>query len=408
MNNLRYISIIVLLVACSSSSVEDTHSFQIYEENGIEVAETTGGPKYDEELFQYELILELKEDERDESLLYRPDDFWMDGAGQFYVCDARNFRIAVFDQSGRYLYSMGREGGGPGDFSQNFQISEIREDTLIVSDRSQHRFTLFRTDGTLLDVIAARHPTPFALRVYWIGFNKFLTLGRDQTSRRIDPAQMRTFAIMHDAGGDTIWYAMTPRIDTHHRIPDSNSMMAYPLGSFPAYAYKPGWGIVVTTGEDPSLEVWNLDGLLNRKIKIDLPIIETTNEDYEVEIAYYREQLELYGDIPAARRNIEPRLNNVQLKRTRAHWRSIDIDDAFFIWLETPEHRLHQQEAGGGILYKVLSPEGEFLGQSRRPRGQPTRLFNGYLLSMDFDPEQGAARLLVYRIRPAVDGLKYP
>ncbi len=408
MNNLGYVSIIALFVACSSSSIEDTHSFQVFEENGIEVAETAGGPKYDEELFQYELILELQEDEREESLLFRPDDFWMDSEGLFYVCDARNYRVAVFDHSGRYLLSMGREGGGPGDFSRNFQISEIREDTLIVSDRSQHRFTLFRTDGTLLNVIAARTPTPFTLNVYWIGFNKFLSLGREQTSPRIDPVQMRTFAIVHDAGGDTIWHAMTPWINTHHRIPDSNSMMAYPLSSFPAYTYKPGWGFVVTTGEDPSLEIWNLDRSLSRKIKIDLPIIETTNEDYEIEIAYYREQLELYGENPAARRNIEPRLNSVQLKKTRAFWRSVDIDDSFFIWLETPEHKLYQQEAGGGILYKVLSPEGEFLGQSRRPRGQPTRLFNGYLLSTDFYPEQGAVKLLVYRIRPAVDGLKYP
>lgn len=39
-----------------------------------------------------------------------------DNAGNIYVVDADNFRIQVFDQSGRYIRTVGRRGQGPGEF----------------------------------------------------------------------------------------------------------------------------------------------------------------------------------------------------------------------------------------------------------------------------------------------------
>ena len=71
-------SICLISAACSSDETAQTHSFQIIEEDGIPVAITSGGPKYEGELFTYEHVLDLQEDERVESLLYNPTGFHMD------------------------------------------------------------------------------------------------------------------------------------------------------------------------------------------------------------------------------------------------------------------------------------------------------------------------------------------
>jgi len=65
--SLKYHTIAVFLViglACCSmgNKGESTHAFQLYEDNGITIAETTGGPQYLGEVLTYTLILEMKED----------------------------------------------------------------------------------------------------------------------------------------------------------------------------------------------------------------------------------------------------------------------------------------------------------------------------------------------------------
>ena len=86
---------------CSSRSDRDEHVFRIYEEGSITIAETRGGPKYTGELFEYELVTEIREDpDRPESLLYNPDTIWIDESGTVFVSDYGNRRIVVFDQNG--------------------------------------------------------------------------------------------------------------------------------------------------------------------------------------------------------------------------------------------------------------------------------------------------------------------
>jgi hypothetical protein len=55
----------------------------------------------------------------------------------------------------------------------------------------------------------------------------------------------------------------------------------------------------------------------------------------------------------------------------------------------------------------VISPEGEYLGITKRPMGR-TEVFGGRLLVNYSDSETGEFTLTVYDIRPIVRGLKYP
>lgn len=413
------IILLILFTACSSSLDETAHSFRIYEEDGVTIAETTGGPKYEGDLFKYEQLLELQEDpENEESLLYRASDFVMDESGYFYVDDYGNHRIAVFDQIGQYSHSMGRQGGGPGEFRRTIEITEIHGDTVHVYENYQDRITRFRTDGTLIDVITVRNPTVFVNRVYHIGGDQFLGLARELTAPSRDPVLFRSQVFVHNSRGDTLWSRSTTWVEPFYRIPDSNSMNRILYGAVPSSAYRRGWGWIITTGDDPSLHVHNVDGTLRLRIMLDLPRMPVTREDYDRRRSLITQSIDRADSIGAQqgrntsqieawKNELRQERSNLRAKEYKAFWTSAEIDDAFYLWLEVPESDLEREESGGGSMYRILSPEGEFLGLTRRPTGR-SRVCYGHLLALEMDAELGAYKFVVYRIRSAVDGLKYP
>ncbi len=415
----RNLLILSIFAACSSRKDDTAHSFRVYEENGVTIADNTGGPKYEGEIFKYERVSELLENPENEgSLLYRAFDFFMDESGYFYVDDYGNHRIAVFDQIGQYSHSIGREGSGPGEFRRTIVITEIHGDTIHVYENFQDRITRFHADGTLIDVITVRNPTVFVNRVYHIGGDLFLSLALEQTATSRDPVLFRSQGFFHNSQGDTLWSRSTTWVEPYYRIPDSNSMNRFLYGAIPSSAYRRGWGWIITTGNDPSLGVHNVDGTIRLRIMLDLSRIQVTREDYE-RCRSLMNQLIDHADsigalqggntsqIEAWKNVLRQERSNLRTKEFKAFWTSAEIDDAFYLWLEVPEFDLQREESGGGSMYRILSPEGEFLGLTRRPKGS-SRVCYGHLLAEEMDIELGQYKHVVYRIRPAVEGLKYP
>lgn len=151
---IQFIAICTLLPACSSRTDETRHSFRIFVENGVTIAETTGGPKYQGELFEYEPILTLKGNpEIEESILFRSGQFTVDRDGYFFILDSGDKRIAVFDKEGSYVRSFGREGDGPGEF-RSMRLQYLHEGIISIYDSRGRRTTRFQTNGELKDVVS--------------------------------------------------------------------------------------------------------------------------------------------------------------------------------------------------------------------------------------------------------------
>lgn len=138
------------LLSCSSSEDSLSHAFQVYEEDGVTIAKTTGGPKYEGELFEYEEVVRLEQDEsNEETILYRANQYLMGEDGNYYVNDRGNSRIAVFGPDGKYVRSFGRDGDGPGEF-RSLNLLWIRNNTVAVFDMRNRRTSLFNVDGNFL------------------------------------------------------------------------------------------------------------------------------------------------------------------------------------------------------------------------------------------------------------------
>jgi hypothetical protein len=75
-------------------------------------------------------------------------------ADAFFVADAGEKMIRLFDRSGRLLRTIGREGSGPGEF-RTITAAGRRADTLWVVDSQLRRISLFSSGGQFLRSIDA-------------------------------------------------------------------------------------------------------------------------------------------------------------------------------------------------------------------------------------------------------------
>ncbi len=78
-------------------------------------------------------------------------DVTLDGLGRIYVLDRQPKEVRVFDRAGRHVRTLGREGGGPGEFRNPIGLDWGPEGKLWVVDVGNARYTVFDTAGNYLD-----------------------------------------------------------------------------------------------------------------------------------------------------------------------------------------------------------------------------------------------------------------
>ena len=405
--------VFLLLLIFGSSCSKGGHSFRLIEEEGVTVALTTGGSKYEGELFIYEKMLELKQDpDQPGSIIYMPSEITRDEQGYYYVIDSGDRRIAVFDNEGYYSHSIGRRGGGPGEFNY-LQLQSVRGGVISIFDRVLRRITRFQTDGTLIDVTS----TP-ALAGYY--FTNYFYLPGDHhliiVSRWYQEEELfqNTLATMLNAESDTLWSIETEEVQAGF-VNNADSWEYFSFGCFPMSVFQPEVGIIVSSGRLPEFDIYNLVGSHQLKVKIEMiPEPVTSEERTQIRSDYVNELEEATQDIVAA--YYTSLLEKLRFQEYKAPWAFVEVDDAGFIWLRKPLSGISHlrpfltyplPDWEKPPAYLVVSPEGEYLGNSVRPKAAFSKSHNRRLLSIEID-ETGAPRLIIYRIIPAVEGLIYP
>jgi hypothetical protein len=80
--------------------------------------------------------------------LVNPRDWVVDERGFVYVADTKPEVIKVYDDRGRFVRTIGREGAGPGEFRTG--LIAVRAGRLIVHDPQASRVSVFDTSGTFV------------------------------------------------------------------------------------------------------------------------------------------------------------------------------------------------------------------------------------------------------------------
>jgi hypothetical protein len=84
----------------------------------------------------------------DSTVINDPMSLALDGEGRVYVGDQSPAVIKVFDTRGNLVRTIGREGGGPGEFRTGFIA--IHGSNIVVHDPQQLRTSVFDTSGTFV------------------------------------------------------------------------------------------------------------------------------------------------------------------------------------------------------------------------------------------------------------------
>jgi hypothetical protein len=70
-------------------------------------------------------------------------DIAVDERGLVYVLDELTFEIRVFDQDGRHLQTVGRQGHGPGEYEVPSSLAISSQSELYVADRAHRHITIY-------------------------------------------------------------------------------------------------------------------------------------------------------------------------------------------------------------------------------------------------------------------------
>lgn len=403
---IQFIAICTLLPACSSRTDETRHSFRIFVENGVTIAETNGGPKYEGELFEYEPILTLKGNpEIEESMLFRSGQFTVDRDGNFFICSEN--RIAVFDKEGSYVRSFGREGNGPGEF-RRMRLQYLHDGIISIYDSRVRRTTHYQTNGELKDVVSPPPTISSNISELFCIPEGLIIISRTRAEE--GTLTLYGMEIIHiSADGDSVANFKTPLVPRQYRYGFEGGGGAGTIrySGQPVAQCMPNIGLYITSGAEPEIQIYDFGGDLRRVIRLDIEPEPVTSEERSMIIQSVDDRVNAARESGAG---IEPREASRRalfIPKLKAFWEDMQVDIAGYIWLQVPEIYNAASESRGR-RYRVLSPEGEYLGDTRWPEWMSGRVVRDLLLSKQLNEETGEAIPTVYRISSAIRGFNYP
>ena len=95
---------------------------KILTEDGVRVVVNPAEPIHGQIKLDLGEELRIGKEGDEQTQFFRIMDVGVDPSGRINVVDARNFRVQVFDPSGKYIRTIGRQGQGPGEFEMPMSV----------------------------------------------------------------------------------------------------------------------------------------------------------------------------------------------------------------------------------------------------------------------------------------------
>lgn len=407
---------LILISACSPRIDEVSHSFHSYDKDGVVISETTGGPRFDEELFDYTQVLIINQDENNpESLLgVISTDVHMDKYGSFYVTDNQTTRIVCYDSNGNYSHNIGRFGQGPGEY-QSATVTGVGGGLITVWDRRLYRLSTFQTDGSFIESFqlgqSGRIPSgEFSLDIPLIGpSHELILIGGRRFPEQASEGYVRwnsADAIVLSAEADTLASLSTDRVKIGTVSRETGQRRIF-FNARPNARYHANYGLVLTTGLESQFDIYGLDGKLIRVIKANIMPEEVKRSERAVVLSHLRQRLREASEersIASAKAS----LDHLEFRDPKAFWNDIQIDEYGYIWARKPGDRYWIIQ--GEIVnptFRLFSPEGEYLGDTQWPADLGT-VTRSHHISVLIDRETGEFDIIVCQMQSRIPGFHYP
>lgn len=136
----------------------------------------------------------------------QPSDLAVSETGQIYVVDGVNNSIKAFDAKGKFLFSFGQKGEGPGDFNYPLGIDIDDSGVVYIADTGNHRIQAFTAEGRFLyevDLPAGEKPAdPTDVAVQGDGSHCYIVDNDNHNILVIDLVRQKLINTLGGAGID--------------------------------------------------------------------------------------------------------------------------------------------------------------------------------------------------------------
>lgn len=279
--------------------------------------------------------------------------FEIDRAGRIRILEGQTQQLRVFAADGSFVRTLGRSGGGPGEFARAMRVELGPDGNLWVMDPSNNRLSVFDTAGTYLE---GKRALGGFIMIPWPG--RFDSRGRYYAPVPRTGAEFRIGLLRYDTAftpADTLDVPIDPVERESFRLssPDGHSMMVAGVPFQGGFRWKvaPNGGIWAFVTDQYRLFELDNAGDTIRTITRDYDPLPVTDEDRE----QAKEDMKWFLD--QGGRADWSKLPDVKPAAT-----SFFLDDEGDIWVERVT-----EPGSDGSSFDVFDPRGRFLGNVRTP-----------------------------------------
>ncbi|MBW3573191.1 MAG: hypothetical protein KY467_19005 [Gemmatimonadetes bacterium] len=276
-----------------------------------------------------------------------------DPLGRVWVLDRQAKELRVFDRGGAHVRTVGREGGGPGEFKDPIGLAWAPDGNLWVADPANARFSVFDTAGRFV----ASHPRRVAgYSLPWRG-----GFGPDGRFREIAmvtlaPGDSRHAVLHFDSAMQA---ADTVLLPTHRgeqielRTPTGMTAAGVPFSPGQVFALDPRGGVWLGVNDQYRLARLGPDGDTTRIVERQAAPVPVTAQERDEAIGRLKWFTDQGGRIDPGR-----------IPGRKPAYQHVVADGDGGIWVRAPLPAGQE-----GAAYDVFDPEGRYLGRVRLPGG---------------------------------------
>ena len=297
--------------------------------------------------------------------------------GRILIANNGTDELRYYDSSGVYLYSVGRDGYGPGEFKRMRGIWLFR-DSLVIHDSGQDRVSVFTASGEYeRTMMLDREPgslNPATIGVFSDG--SILARAGVMDRSRSDTTGMRferTNAVYRrysldgsvlNTLGVFLWTealieTRDSRVDAVTGVGYSSAVAASPPFGRHASTIASGHYMYHASSDSYEIQVYSKDGTLERLIRRPIPNAPVTAADRNE----FREHS--VGDDPRFQSWARSRVDELVYPDTKPAYGTVKVDAVGNIWVA--DFSLGNDDAS--VNWTVFACDGRMLGVIRIPPG---------------------------------------
>jgi hypothetical protein len=235
----RWLTLLLLACADTEARVEWQGVVDTLSNGAIRVANPSTGLWRAGAEWRLEQELEIGVSDGPEAFIFSAiSGLAVDDEGRIYVLDRQANELRMFSPAGTHLRTVGRSGGGPGEYTNANGLVRVAPDTLVVVDQRGARYTILTGEGDYVRSVSRQLPfygwafsgAVVGDRIYeqgWVGNDPELRPAFLGTALRASPGTtgardtvllpvpegptFQAFSIQTDRGGMSMSVPFTPR-----------------------------------------------------------------------------------------------------------------------------------------------------------------------------------------------------